>query len=130
MAKPRVKKEVVDRNTHLAGEIIKYVLNNSKILEVLPEKFELVLLPEDDPEVRLLNLDLLDKYESEAKVSPSCLRVSTPIRQLRNGNPISLCQLRREDATMNPLPPLGEVPENQKRTDKKLSGCLKVITET
>ena len=50
MAKPRVKKEVVERNVRLTGEIIKYVLNNPKILEVLPEKFELVLLPEDDPE--------------------------------------------------------------------------------
>ena len=67
MAKPRVKKEVVERNVRLTGEIIKYVLNNPKILEVLPEKFELVLLPEDDPEVRMLNLDLLDEYGSEGK---------------------------------------------------------------
>jgi hypothetical protein len=49
MAKPRVNKEVVDRNDRLTGEITKYMLNNPKILEVLPEKFELVLLPEDDP---------------------------------------------------------------------------------
>ena len=67
MAKTRVKKEVVERNERLTGEIIKYVLNNPKILDVLPEKFELVLLPEDDPEVRMLNLDLLDKCGSEGK---------------------------------------------------------------
>ena len=67
MAKPRVKKEVVERNVRLTEEIIKYVMNNPKILDVLPDKFELVLLPEDDPEVRMLNLDLLDKYGSEGK---------------------------------------------------------------
>jgi hypothetical protein len=51
----------------LTGEIIKYILNNPGMLDVLPEKFELVLLPEDDTEVRQLNLYLLDKYGSEGK---------------------------------------------------------------
>ena len=67
MAKTKVKGEVAERNTYLTGQIIKYILNNPKMLDVLPEKFELVLLPEDDPEVRQLNLDLLDKYGSEGK---------------------------------------------------------------
>ena len=67
MAKTKVNDKVVERNVHLTGEIIKYILNNPKMLDVLPEKFELVLLPEDDPEVRMLNLDLLDKCGSEGK---------------------------------------------------------------
>ena len=67
MAKTKVSDKVVERNVRLTGEIIKYILNNPKMLDVLPEKFELVLLPEDDPEVRMLNLDLLDKYGSEGK---------------------------------------------------------------
>ncbi len=67
MAKSKVSDKVVERNVHLTDEIIKYILNNPKMLDVLPEKFELVLLPEDDPEVRMLNLDLLDKYGSEDK---------------------------------------------------------------
>ncbi|MCE7921165.1 MAG: hypothetical protein DCC59_13690 [Chloroflexi bacterium] len=62
-----IKKDVVERNIRLTGEIIKYILNNPEMTEVLPENFELVLLPEDDPEVRMLNLDLLDKYGSEGK---------------------------------------------------------------
>jgi hypothetical protein len=33
----------------------------------LPEQFELVILPEDDPEIRMYNLELLDKYGSEGK---------------------------------------------------------------
>jgi len=67
MAKTKVKNEIVERNVQLTGKIIKYILNHPKMLDVLPEKFELVLLPEDDPEVRILNLDLLDKYGSEGK---------------------------------------------------------------
>ncbi len=67
MAKTKVNDKIVERNVRLTGEIVKYILNNPKMLGVLPEKFELVLLPEDDPEVRQLNLDLLDKYGSEGK---------------------------------------------------------------
>ena len=62
-----MKESVVERNVRLTGEIIKYILNHTKMLDVLPEKFELVLLPEDDPDVRQLNLDLLDKHGSEGK---------------------------------------------------------------
>jgi len=67
MAKTKVKPEVVERNVQLTRQIIHYILNHPKMLDVLPENFELVLLPEDDPEVRQLNLDLLDKYGSEGK---------------------------------------------------------------
>ncbi len=66
MAK-RINNAVVERNVRLTAEIIKYMLNNPKVLDVLPEKFELVLLPENDPELRQLNLDLLDKYGSQGK---------------------------------------------------------------
>jgi hypothetical protein len=66
MAK-KLNDAVVERNVRLTGEIIKYMLNNPKVLDVLPEKFELVLLPENDPELRQLNLDLLDKYGSQGK---------------------------------------------------------------
>jgi len=62
-----MNESVIQRNVRLTGQIIKYILNNPKLLDVLPEKFELILLPEDDPEVRMLNLDLLDKYGSEGK---------------------------------------------------------------
>lgn len=67
MVKPKVRHEIVERNVRLTDEIIRYIFNNPSVLDVLPDKFELVLLPEDDPEVRQLNLDLLDKYGSEGK---------------------------------------------------------------
>ena len=62
-----MKENAKERNVQLTGQIIKYILNHPKMLDVLPEKFELVLLPEDDPDVRILTLDLLDKYGSEGK---------------------------------------------------------------
>ncbi|MBU2609964.1 MAG: hypothetical protein KJ606_03310 [Chloroflexi bacterium] len=67
MVKPKVKDEVVERNVRLTGEIIRYIFNHPEVLDVLPDKFELVLLPENDPEVSQLNLELLDKYGSEGK---------------------------------------------------------------
>ncbi len=67
MVKTKVNEKVVERNTRLTSRIIKYILDHPEMLDVLPEKFELVLLPEDDPEVRQLNLDLLDKYGSEGR---------------------------------------------------------------
>ncbi len=60
-------KNVVERNITLTGEIMRYLLNHPTVFESLPENFELVILPEDDPEMRLYNLDLLDTYGSGGK---------------------------------------------------------------
>jgi hypothetical protein len=46
---------------------MRYLLNQPQIFNALPDKFELVILPDDDPEMRLYNLELLDKYGSEGK---------------------------------------------------------------
>lgn len=58
---------IVKRNLALTGAIMRYLLDNPKVFLSLPDQFELVILPEDDPEIRLYNLDLLDKYGSEGK---------------------------------------------------------------
>jgi hypothetical protein len=58
---------VVERNILLVKEIMEYLLDNPQVFNSLPDKFELVVLPEDDPEMRLYNLDLLDRYGSEDK---------------------------------------------------------------
>ena len=58
---------VVERNILLVKEIMGYLLDNPQVFSSLPDKFELVVLPEDDPEMRLYNLDLLDRYGSEDK---------------------------------------------------------------
>jgi hypothetical protein len=62
-----VKSDIAERNIHLTGEIMKYLIDHPKVFDVLPDKFELVILPEDDPEVSLFNLELLRKYGSEGK---------------------------------------------------------------
>ena len=46
---------------------MRYLLNHPTLFESLPESFELVILPEDDPEMRLYNLDLLNQYGSGGK---------------------------------------------------------------
>jgi hypothetical protein len=56
-----------EKNILLTGEVMRYLLENPQVFNALPDKFELVILPEDDPEMRLYNLALLDKFESEGK---------------------------------------------------------------
>lgn len=71
MAQKKIKikthRQVVERNILLVGEIMKYLLNDPQVFDSLPDKFELVVLPDDDPEMRLYNLELLDKYGSESQ---------------------------------------------------------------
>jgi hypothetical protein len=66
-AKMMTPSNVVERNILLVKEIMGYLLDNPQVFSSLPDKFELVVLPEDDPEMRLYNLDLLDRYGSEDK---------------------------------------------------------------
>ncbi len=68
MDKKRIKPEnVVERNIAMTGEIMRYLLNQPHVFNSLPENFELVILPDDDPEMRLYNLELLDVYGCEGK---------------------------------------------------------------
>jgi hypothetical protein len=69
MAEPKMNtpKGVVERNIALVGQIMEYLLDHPEVFEALPDEFELVILPEDDPEMRLYNLELLDKFSVEEK---------------------------------------------------------------
>ena len=64
--------DVVERNIILVGEIMRYLLNHPQVFNSLPDNFELVILPDDDPEMRLYNLELLDIYGSEGKELKTC----------------------------------------------------------
>ena len=57
--------DVVSRNLRLTNEVMRYLLNNPLIFNQLLDQFELVILPAEDPTMRLYNLELLDKYGSE-----------------------------------------------------------------
>ncbi len=69
MAQAKINKpsDVVERNLRLTEDIMRYLLNNPQVFNSLPDDFELVVLPDDDPDIRLYNLDLLDRYSSEGK---------------------------------------------------------------
>lgn len=60
-------KNAVERNIALLGDLMHYLLTEPQILNSLPNNFELIILPEDDPEMRQYNLELLDTYGSEEK---------------------------------------------------------------
>lgn len=63
----RKPKRAVERNLALTEKLVSYLLAQPSLLGSLPDNFELIILPDDDPELRLYNLKLLDKYGSEGK---------------------------------------------------------------
>ena len=63
----RKPRKIVERNIALLGQWTKYLIAHPQVLDSLPEKFELVILPDDDEPVRRYNLDLLSIYGSESK---------------------------------------------------------------
>ena len=58
---------VMERNTVLTGQVTMYILNHPQILDSLPDKFKLVILPNDDPELQAYNLALHDQFRSDGK---------------------------------------------------------------
>ena len=69
MAKVKVNspKKVVERNIALTTEIMRYLIEKPQAFEKLPDNFELVVLPEDDPEMWMYNLHLLDQVSRKDK---------------------------------------------------------------
>ncbi len=53
---------IVEKNIMLTNEVMQYFYKNFKIMERLPDNFQLVLLPDDDPELREYNIKLLNQY--------------------------------------------------------------------
>ena len=93
MAQRKIKSSVVEKNMRLTQEVMSYLLANPQAFDHLPDKFELVILPEDDAELRLYNLELLDKFATrntpivfartktlkEQSVSPQDLELFAPL---------------------------------------------------
>ena len=63
----RKPRRVVERNIALLGDLMQFLLADPRVFASLPNDFELVILPDDDPEMRLYNLKLLDALESQDK---------------------------------------------------------------
>jgi hypothetical protein len=79
---------IVSRNIALTSEIVRTMLEEPEVLDRLPASFELVVLPDDDPELRLYNLELLDKYGSEGK-PVVFVRLSSGQKQPATSLPVS-----------------------------------------
>lgn len=58
----RKPKRVVERNIALLGDLMQFLLAEPRVLASLPSDFEMVILPDDDPQMRLYNLKLLDGF--------------------------------------------------------------------
>lgn len=67
MPKNVKSQDVVEKNIALTGRLIQHLLSNPELFNALPDNFELIILPEDDPAMRQYNLELLDEYGSEDK---------------------------------------------------------------
>ena len=63
----RLHEGIVEQNISLSGKIMEFLMDNPQVFSSLPDNFELVILPDDDPEIRQYNLELIDKYGSEGK---------------------------------------------------------------
>ncbi|HQV94294.1 MAG TPA: hypothetical protein PLA27_08220 [Anaerolineales bacterium] len=63
----KMKSKVAERNITLLGQLMEYLIDHPKVFDVLPDDFELVILPEDDPEIVLYNLDLLKQHGRQSK---------------------------------------------------------------
>jgi len=62
-----MKSKIAERNITLLGQLMEYLIDHPKVFDVLPDDFELVILPEDDPEIVLYNLELLKKHGRQDK---------------------------------------------------------------
>ena len=58
---------VLERNLALTGEVMLSLLARPELLEQLPENFRLVVLPEQEPDIWLYNLELLRTAEQPAQ---------------------------------------------------------------
>ncbi len=59
-----MNEKIIKRNLELMELVTQYILGEPALLERLPPEFRLVILPEDDPELSLYNLNLLNKHSS------------------------------------------------------------------
>lgn len=60
--------QIIERNLNLLTKLTDFILQHPGLLDQLPADFQLVILPEDDPELSLYNLNLLTKQTVQKPV--------------------------------------------------------------
>ena len=71
---------IVERNIFLTEKVMRFLLAHPEYLGKLPQDFELVILPDDDSEIRQYNLELIDKYGCEGRPIVFARLKSHPVR--------------------------------------------------
>lgn len=61
------KDEIIRRNLDILNEFMKYAFEFPDTLDKIPENAELVILPQNDPEMYRENAKLIDKLKKEGK---------------------------------------------------------------
>ena len=60
-------KKAFERNAKLLFDLMRHILAHPDILDRLPDNFQLVILPKDDPELLQYNLALLESHDTAGK---------------------------------------------------------------
>ena len=61
------KKEIVSKNLDLLNEFMKLAFDNPQILDEIPSDSELIILPENDPELFNANLKIKKSLEKKGQ---------------------------------------------------------------
>lgn len=62
-----MKKKMINRNIELSAEFSRFLFDHPEFEEKIPLGAEIVFLPEFDPELKALNLDLGKKLEASGE---------------------------------------------------------------
>jgi hypothetical protein len=64
------RETIVEKNITLSFEFERYVLEHPEVLEQIPDGAQVVLLPQDDPELYRINLNAVQKAREEGETVP------------------------------------------------------------
>jgi len=72
--------EMFERNLELQTVFMQYLFSHSDILDRLPDDFQLIILPDDDPELGRRNLELLaHQGDSDKPLVIARMRTRRPV---------------------------------------------------
>jgi hypothetical protein len=62
--------QIVEKNITLSFEFEQYILEHPEVLEQIPDGAQVILLPQDDPELYRVNLNASQKAREEGETMP------------------------------------------------------------
>ena len=61
------EQEIFSKNLILSTEFDRYVLENSEVAEKIPLNAQIVFLPEDDPELCRINIEMAERQKEQGQ---------------------------------------------------------------